>query len=229
MAADKYNMREDLLEKDKEYQGSSSMLGRTILTFPQYNNSTRSTMHTTHQQQFKVQLKADSPGFFTNAENLVGKYSDGYKKVDGECEVFRKIVKFEGLVEKPTVYKLFYYDKKKKRFDVETRKDCENLSEVYGYQYNNDGIDSFEEGDIIPEGTVLYKSTSYDAYMNYGFGKDILTMYKNLGGEILTIGSDSHNPSQVAFKFDEVYERVKNIGFKYICTFDKMKPNFIKL
>ena len=201
MAVDKYNMREDLLEKDKEYQGSPAMLGRTILTFPQYNNSTRSTMHTTHQQQFKVQLKADSPGFFTNAENLVGKYSDGYKKVDGECEVFRKIVKFEGLVEKPTVYKLFYYDKKKKRFDVETRKDCENLSEVYGYQYNNDGIDSFEEGDIIPEGTVLYKSTSYDAYMNYGFGKDILTMYS----------LDAFTTEDAAVLSDELYDEMQSI------------------
>ncbi len=57
----------------------------------------------------------------------------------------------------------------------------------------------------------------------------ILEMYKNLGGEILTIGSDSHNPSQIAFKFHEVYERVKSLGFKYICTFDKMNPDFIKL
>lgn len=58
---------------------------------------------------------------------------------------------------------------------------------------------------------------------------NILKMYKELGGEILTIGSDSHNPTQIAYKFPEVYEQVKNIGFKYICTFTKMKPEFIKL
>ena len=54
-------------------------------------------------------------------------------------------------------------------------------------------------------------------------------MYKDFGGEILTIGSDSHNPSQVAFKFDYVYEAAKNLGFKYVAAFDKMKPTFIQI
>ena len=56
----------------------------------------------------------------------------------------------------------------------------------------------------------------------------ILTM-KELGGEIITTGSDSHNPAQVAYGFKEVYSRLKDMGYKYICTFDKMNANFIKL
>ncbi len=57
----------------------------------------------------------------------------------------------------------------------------------------------------------------------------ILSMYKELGGEIITIGSDSHNTNQVGHKLDVAYEAIKNIGFKYICKFDKMKPKFIKI
>ena len=57
----------------------------------------------------------------------------------------------------------------------------------------------------------------------------ILKRYKELGGEILTTGSDSHNPSQVAYGFEKVYPQLQHMGYKYICTFDKMKPNFIKL
>ena len=57
----------------------------------------------------------------------------------------------------------------------------------------------------------------------------ILKRYKELGGEILTTGSDSHNPSQVAYGFEKVYPQLQDMGYKYICTFDKMKPNFIKL
>lgn len=57
----------------------------------------------------------------------------------------------------------------------------------------------------------------------------ILNMYKELGGEIITTGSDSHMPSQISYKFDYIYEYLKSIGFKYVCTFDKMKPNFIKI
>ena len=54
-------------------------------------------------------------------------------------------------------------------------------------------------------------------------------MYKELGGEIITTGSDSHTPSQIAFKFDYIYSYLKEIGFKYVCSFDKMNPQFIKI
>lgn len=57
----------------------------------------------------------------------------------------------------------------------------------------------------------------------------ILKRYKELGGEIITTGSDSHNPAQVAYEFKTVYNSLQEMGYKYICTFDKMKPNFIKL
>ena len=54
-------------------------------------------------------------------------------------------------------------------------------------------------------------------------------MYKDLGGEIITTGSDSHNISQIAYNFNYIYSYLKNIGFKYVCSFDKMKPKFIKI
>ncbi|MGL6107663.1 histidinol-phosphatase HisJ family protein [Romboutsia sp.] len=57
----------------------------------------------------------------------------------------------------------------------------------------------------------------------------ILNMYKELGGEIITTGSDSHMPSQIAYKFDYIYSYLKSIGFKYVCKFDKMNPEFIKI
>lgn len=57
----------------------------------------------------------------------------------------------------------------------------------------------------------------------------ILKRYKELGGEIITTGSDSHNPAQVAHEFKRIYEELKGMGYKYVCTFDKMKPNFINL
>lgn len=57
----------------------------------------------------------------------------------------------------------------------------------------------------------------------------ILNMYKDLGGEIITTGSDSHNPSQIAHQFDYIYSYLKDIGFEYVCKFNKMKPEFIKI
>lgn len=57
----------------------------------------------------------------------------------------------------------------------------------------------------------------------------ILKLYKELGGEIITTGSDSHNTEQVAVKFDYIYPLLKDMGFKYVTRFDQMKPDFIKL
>lgn len=59
--------------------------------------------------------------------------------------------------------------------------------------------------------------------------KKILSLYKDLGGEIITTGSDAHHPAFIACQFDYVTSFLKNIGFKYISTFDNLKPSFIKL
>lgn len=59
--------------------------------------------------------------------------------------------------------------------------------------------------------------------------KDILKLYKDLGGKIITIGSDSHAPNHLGAHINEQLEELKKIGFTEICTFDKMKPIFHKI
>ena len=59
--------------------------------------------------------------------------------------------------------------------------------------------------------------------------RDILKMYKELGGEIITIGSDSHKKEHLGFNIEKGKEELKDLGFKYFCTFDLMKPKFHKL
>ncbi|MBU5455232.1 hypothetical protein [Caproiciproducens sp. MSJ-32] len=51
-------------------------------------------------------------------------------------------------------------------------------------------------------------------------------MYKELGGRIITIGSDTHKEEHIAYKILEVREELKKLGFKQFCTFEKMKPIF---
>lgn len=53
--------------------------------------------------------------------------------------------------------------------------------------------------------------------------REILKLYKDLGGEIITIGSDTHQESHLAAKIMETQAELKNLGFKNIYTFDKMK------
>ena len=49
--------------------------------------------------------------------------------------------------------------------------------------------------------------------------ESILSLYKELGGEIVTLGSDAHRAERVGFGFLEALDRVKRAGFKGITTY----------
>lgn len=55
---------------------------------------------------------------------------------------------------------------------------------------------------------------------------DILKRYRELGGEIITIGSDAHVPEHVAYEFKAAEEILKDCGFKFYTEFHKRKPIF---
>ena len=56
--------------------------------------------------------------------------------------------------------------------------------------------------------------------------KDILKLYKELGGTIITVGSDGHNAKDLGKHIKETYSLLKELGYTHVCTFDKMKPIF---
>ncbi len=58
---------------------------------------------------------------------------------------------------------------------------------------------------------------------------EILKRYRELGGEIITAGSDSHRPKDVADHIEHAYCMMKEAGFKYVSVFRNRKPEFIKL
>ncbi len=58
---------------------------------------------------------------------------------------------------------------------------------------------------------------------------DVLKRYRELGGEIVTIGSDAHKPEQIAFAFDRAARILISCGFKYYTTFENRSPSFEKL
>ena len=69
---------------------------------------------------------------------------------------------------------------------------------------------------------------------HYGLGepnpsKAILKRYKELGGEIITIGSDAHAPDKVSYAFDKAREDLLECGFRYYTFFKNRKPEFLPL
>lgn len=60
--------------------------------------------------------------------------------------------------------------------------------------------------------------------------RDILRLYKDLGGEIVTIGSDAHSTKYLGDHLRDAQDILKNeIGIDAICTFDRMVPTFHKI
>lgn len=58
---------------------------------------------------------------------------------------------------------------------------------------------------------------------------DSLRRYKELGGEILSVGSDAHGAERIGDCFEVVLEQLSSVGFKYVSYFEKRKPKFVKL
>lgn len=58
---------------------------------------------------------------------------------------------------------------------------------------------------------------------------EILKLYRELGGTILTIGSDSHAPAYLGTHITETRALLRELGFRQFCTFDRMQPVFHSL
>src|SRR5699024_12321500 len=81
---------------------------------------------------------------------------------------------------------------------------------------------------IIHKGKRIEVNTSsYRYWMTSGMPRvDILKLYKELGGEIITLGSDSHTETTLAYQFEQTLATLDELGFKYIATFNQQEPTF---
>ncbi len=57
----------------------------------------------------------------------------------------------------------------------------------------------------------------------------ILAMYRALGGEIITVGSDAHRTEDAAKCLKEGRMLLEHLGFRYITVFTKRRPAFIPI
>ena len=96
--------------------------------------------------------------------------------------------------------------------------------------YYNDFPDHFDKlfNIIISMGIALEINTATyvkrDEYPANKLDINILKRYRELGGELITIGSDAHYTQNVARGFDEMRLFLKNAGFAYLTHFENGKP-----
>lgn len=84
---------------------------------------------------------------------------------------------------------------------------------------------------IIADGKGLEVNTS-----SYRYGlsdmtpsKAILKLYRDFGGKIITIGSDSHKKEHLGAHFTETVKILRELGFDSFCTFDHMQQTCVPL
>lgn len=58
---------------------------------------------------------------------------------------------------------------------------------------------------------------------------EIITRYRKLGGDVVTLGSDSHNVATAGLGIKEGLNLLYELGFNYFAVFKKHKPEFIRI
>lgn len=84
---------------------------------------------------------------------------------------------------------------------------------------------------LIEKGRGIELNT---AGLKYGLGhphphEKILKRYRELGGELITVGSDGHEPNHLAYDFGRVPDMLRACGFSYYTEFHGRKPEMISL
>lgn len=57
----------------------------------------------------------------------------------------------------------------------------------------------------------------------------VLKLFKEAGGEIITVGSDAHAPTPIARGIKEAYQIMQDCGFRYVAVYHERKPTMHKL
>ena len=76
---------------------------------------------------------------------------------------------------------------------------------------------------LIHEGKALEINTkSYEGHRGriVNLDKDVLLRYREMGGEIISLGSDSHDPSRVGAGFIHHAAMLKSLGFRWSAHYE---------
>lgn len=82
-----------------------------------------------------------------------------------------------------------------------------------------------ENGKGIEINTSGFRQKYGDAFPSLKYVK----MFRELGGEILSIGSDAHTVADLGKNVKDGAEIALEAGFEYLCYFKERKPNFVKI
>ena len=86
-------------------------------------------------------------------------------------------------------------------------------------------LELIHQGRGFEVNTGTYRNESADAQYDF----EVLKRYRELGGELICLGSDAHRPEHIGIRFDYFAQMLRDAGFKYTVHFEKRKPVFDRL
>lgn len=100
----------------------------------------------------------------------------------------------------------------------------------YEYEDYADIIDQILR-ELIRNGIALEVNTSAlgKGCRHFNPAPAVLTRYRKMGGELITVGSDAHVPENIALRFNDTAEILKDLGFRYYAVFRHRKAQMLPL
>lgn len=96
------------------------------------------------------------------------------------------------------------------------------ISEKVSFSVYSDIVESILKEIITSGKGIEINTSSYRYNMNTSIpSRDILNLYKNLGGKIIVFSSDSHDTSTIVYNYCETLEYIKHLGYSDIYYFNE--------
>ena len=105
--------------------------------------------------------------------------------------------------------------------------DCITEKEPFTYADFSDLLDEILTSVIARGKGIEVNTSNYFVYDWPTPQKTILKRFVDLGGEIVTLGSDAHFADVVGHRFGDALQYMQECGVKYICRYEARKPEFI--
>lgn len=153
---------------------------------------------------------AGGRGIFTVARRC-GKREDGMAILDDYMDMLEELVRTGGWdVLGHVIYPLRYLPAE---YRLDFRPWRDRLAEVLR--------------ETVARGKGIEFNTSCGATIEQW--RDVLELYRDLGGEVLTLGSDAHRPQYIGAAFPEAVELIRETGFRYLSVYRHRTPLFSKI
>ncbi len=173
-----------------------------------------------HRKLYPFDFVIGSSHVIHGSDPYYGEYFKGREESQGYMEYFESILENLDVFSEMDVYGHIDY--------IVRYGPNKNL--YYSYERYQDILDEILRTLVRKNIGIELNTGGY----HYGLGEPnpctaVIRRYRELGGEIITVGADAHSPEKISFAFDKAAKVLSDCGFRYYTVFKNRKPEFIRL